>query len=64
MLADSEFQQKANEVKAVTGVIESPLQMVVMGLLMLKGIIVFPWNREISSSCIQDDLGRKVYGIE
>ena len=60
MLAYSEFHQTADEVKAMTGVIESPLQMVVMGLLMLKGVIVFPWNREISSSCIQDDLGRKV----
>ena len=60
LLAYSEFHQAADEVKAITGVTESPLQMVVMGLLMLKGVIVFPWNREISSSCIQDDLGRKV----
>lgn len=60
MLAYSDFQQTADEVKAITGVLESPLQMVVMGLLMLKGVIVFPWNREISSSCIQDELGRKV----
>ena len=60
MLAYSEFQQTADEVAAMTGVNESPLQMVVMGLLMLKGVIVFPWNRELSSSCIQDDLGRKV----
>ena len=60
MLAYSEFHQTVDEVKAITGVLESPLQIVVLGMLMMKGVIVFPWNREISSSCIQDQLGRKV----
>ena len=60
MLLSSEHEQRANQVKSITGVIESPLQIVVMGMLMLKGVVVFPWNQEVSSACIEDELERKV----
>ncbi len=60
ILLASEHQQTANHVKSITGVIESPLQIVVMGMLMMKGLVVFPWNQEVSSACIEDELERKV----
>jgi hypothetical protein len=56
----SELEKRAREVKAIAGVTESPLQVVVLGLLMLKGTVVFPWSQEVSSSCIEDDLGRRL----
>ena len=63
VVAYTEFHQLADELKAMTGVLESPMQIVVMGLLMLKGVLIFPWNREVSSSCIEDELGRRVSGL-
>ena len=27
---------------------------------MLKGVLVFPWSQEVSSYCIEDDLGRRL----
>ena len=56
----SEIEKRAREVKAITGVTESPLQVVVLGLLMLKGAVVFPWSEQVSTSCIEDDLGRRL----
>ena len=46
--------------KAIAGVTESPIQVVLLGFLMLKGVLVFPWNKEVSSTCIEDDLGRRL----
>lgn len=55
------FQEKrAREVKAITGVIESPLQLVMMGYLMLKGILLFPLSHEVSNFCIEDVLDRRL----
>ena len=56
----SEIEKRAREVKAITGVTESPLQVVLLGLLMLKGAVVFPWSEQVSTSCIEDDLGRRL----
>ena len=46
--------------KAIAGVTESPIQVVLLGFLMLKGVLVFPWNKEVSSTCIEDELGRRL----
>ena len=55
-----QWERKAREVKAIAGVTESPLQVVILGFLMLKGVLVFPWNKEVSSTCIEDELGRRL----
>ena len=55
----SDLERRAREVKAIAGVTESPLQVVVLGFLMLRGV-VSPWREEVSSSCIEDDLGRRL----
>ena len=54
------LEKRAREVKAIAGVTESPLQVIVLGFLMLKGVLVFPWSQEVSSYCIEDDLGRRL----
>ena len=46
--------------KAITGVTESPIQIILLGFLMLKGVLVFPWSEEVSNSCIEDELGRRL----
>ena len=56
----SYWEKKAREVKAITGVTESPIQIILLGFLMLKGILVFPWSEEVSNSCIEDELGRRL----
>ena len=58
--SNSDLEKKAREVKAITGVTESPIQVVLLGFLMLKGFLVFPWNQEASSFCIEDELGRRL----
>ena len=54
------LEQKAKEVKSITGVTESPIQVVLLGFLMLKGVLVFPWSKEVTSTCIEDELGRRL----
>ena len=54
------WEKRAKEVKAIAGVTESPLQIVLLGFLMLKGVLVFPWSEEVSSTCIEDELGRRL----
>ena len=57
---DPSLERRAKEVKAIAGVTESPIQVVLLGFLMLKGVLVFPWNKEVSSTCIEDELGRRL----
>ena len=55
------LERRAREVKAITGVTESPIQVVLLGFLMLKGVLVFPWSEEVTTStCIEDELGRRL----
>ena len=54
------WEKRAKEVKAIAGVTESPIQIVLLGFLMLKGVLVFPWSEEVSSTCIEDELGRRL----
>ena len=54
------LEKRAREVKAIAGVTESPLQIIVLTFLMLKGVVVFPWSEEVSTSCIEDELGRRL----
>ena len=57
---NSFLERKAKEVKSITGVTESPIQVVLLGFLMLKGVLVFPWSKEVTSTCIEDELGRRL----
>ena len=52
------FEQKTNEMKSLIGAIESPLQFTLLLWLMLRGILSLPWDQPLSSSCVQDSLGR------
>ena len=56
----SNWEKRAREVKAITGVTESPIQIILLGFLMLKGVLLFPWSEEVSNSCIEDELGRRL----
>ena len=53
-----EFEQKATELKSIVGSIESPLQFILMLWLMFRGILTLPWDQPLSSSCVEDSLGR------
>ena len=39
----SNWEKRAREVKAITGVTESPVQIILLGFLMLKGVLLFPF---------------------
>ena len=41
-----------------TGGLESPLQLIILLWLMMKGILTFPWNESPTYSCVDDSLGR------
>ena len=53
-----ELEEKATEIKSLVGSIESPLQFILMMWLMLRGILTLPWDQPLSSSCVEDSLGR------
>ena len=53
-----EIEQKATELKSIVGSIESPLQFILMLWLMFRGILTLPWDQPLSSSCVEDSLGR------
>ena len=52
------YEKETNELKSMTGAVESPLQFVLLLWLMMRGILKVPWNQELSSSCVEDSLGR------
>ena len=53
-----EFEQKTNELKSIAGSIESTLQFTLMLWMMSRGILTLPWDQSLSSSCVEDSLGR------
>ena len=53
-----EFEQKTTELKSIVGSIESTLQFTLMLWMMSRGILQVPWNQQLSSSCVEDSLGR------
>ena len=53
-----EYEQKANDLKSIVGSIESTLQFTLMLWMISRGILTLPWNQSLSSSCIEDSLGR------
>ena len=52
------YEQRTHELKSLTGAIESPLQFTLLLWLMMRGILSLPWDQPLSSSCVQDSLGR------
>ena len=53
-----EFEQKTTEMKSVVGSIESTLQFTLMIWMMSRGILSLPWDQSLTSSCVEDSLGR------
>ena len=53
-----EFEQKTTELKSIAGSIESTLQFTLMLWMMSRGILTLPWDQSLSSSCVEDSLGR------
>ena len=60
LTTNCELEKRAKLFNSVTVMLESPLQVVVLCFLMLKGVIKLPWNKQVSTACIEDALGRKV----
>ena len=53
------YEHETNEIKSISGAIESPLQLILMIYMMLRrGLLKLPWNESLSSSCVEDSLGR------
>ena len=54
------LQSEANshEIKAIAGSLESPLELILLLWLVLRGILQLPWDRPLTSSCVGDSLGR------
>ena len=50
----------ADSVKSIIGMIEAPIQIVVVFMLMLNGVLHFPWDKEANDACLEDHLDRKV----
>ena len=57
-LAFLQLEAKTHELKAVAGAIESPLELVILLWLVLRGILHLPWDQPLTSSCVEDSLGR------
>ena len=54
------LQQEAtsHEVKAIAGALESPLELILLLWMLLRGILQLPWDQTLASSCVGDSLGR------
>ena len=52
------YEQEASQLKSVIGSLESPLQLILLLWLLMRGILRLPWDEPLSSSCIEDSLGR------
>ena len=52
------FEKMTKELKSLTGATESTAQFIFLLWLMLRGILSLPWDQPLSSSCVQDSLGR------
>ena len=54
------LQSEANshEIKAIAGSLESPMELILLLWLVLRGILQLPWDRPLTSSCVGDSLGR------
>ena len=48
----------SHEIKAIAGSLESPMELILLLWLVLRGILQLPWDRPLTSSCVGDSLGR------
>ena len=53
-----QLEANSHEIRAIAGAIESPLEVIVLLWLVLRGILQLPWDRPLDSSCVEDSLGR------
>ena len=52
------LETRIREIKTIAGAVESPLQVILLFWLMLRGTVSLPWEKTLSFSCIQDQLGK------
>ena len=51
-------EASSHEIKAIAGSLESPMELILLLWLVLRGILQLPWDRPLTSSCVGDSLGR------
>ena len=51
------LETRTREMKTIAGAVESPLQVILLLFLMLRGIIALPWDESLTLACVQDQLG-------
>jgi len=53
-----QLERQAHEIKSICGSLESPIQLIILLYLMMRGILTLPWNEPSSAKCVTDSLGR------
>ena len=51
------LETRTREIKTIAGAVESPLQVILLLFLMLRGVIALPWDESLTLACVQDQLG-------
>ena len=51
------LETRTREIKTIAGAVESPLQVILLLFLMLRGFIALPWDESLTLACVQDQLG-------
>ena len=51
-------ERRAHEIKSIAGAVEAPVQLIIILYLMCRGLLTLPWQDAVSSSCVEDSLGR------
>ena len=52
------LEATSHEIKAIAGALESPVEVIILLWLLVRGILQLPWDNSLESSCVQDSLGR------
>ena len=52
------LEATSHEIKAIAGALESPMELIILLWLLLRGILQLPWDHSLASSCVEDSLGR------
>ena len=53
-----QLEATSHEIKAIAGALESPIELIILLWLLLRGILQLPWDHSLASSCVEDSLGR------
>ena len=58
MLVFLKLEATSHEIKAIAGALQSPIELIILVWLLLRGILQLPWDHSLASSCVEDSLGR------